>query len=390
MLKIQPYSDLFSRLNNAEHYDVHDAMMAYIEPNVPQVTGLAPFWTDYQIKFRTEGANYKISQKIPGTEQVEMLDKQRDRSTTYLHQTIIYRTISKVEAEQQAANRLKEVFDKYRNASQRAYNQNSAMITNLIEDLREDEYAADVATLNIAADINQLERENEAFKVAFRERSKVKFDDPDEKLKDARLATDKAFGEVADCINGLYIAALVSNPLGDAKILLEDLVKTINSYILTADEIFRRRVPSYRRGSKKEDTPDPKPPTPEDEVPHLSVTNQRTFEKGPIYDDSALKMSFEMVDQSAFQSILADKAVGAIIRITDQYGDADFPISAILMDEGETVPIGLIADHPDENEWFIMPFRAYNDVIIPGRVMKDGVEIAILDDFYQPALISFG
>lgn len=381
MKKIQPYMSLFDAQANAEHFDTHEAIIAYVGNKYTQIEGFSPYWTDYTTKFDTENVEYNQSLAKPETEQLAILDNERDETYNSMLRCINYNTYSKEANVKATAELLKTVFNKYKYADKKGYTLNSGMITNLVEDLEEDAYTASLLLLGLDEDLTLLKTQNEAFKTLYRARSRQAYLDAQNKLGDARRATDLAFDQVAILLAATYNTKFITDPTSTLVTTVGDIIDAINSYLETASNNLARRVPSFRKGEGSGNIPGP-PPTPPEGPPHIAIAEQTTSVPGQ--GPGVIRMSFKATDAARFRSIFDETVIGGIVRMVDEDGDPyDFPILEFLMSEdAEPVVIGLTTGQYRPGGFFEMPFVGVFDA--PSKVMKDDTILAIFDGTSLP------
>jgi hypothetical protein len=92
----------------------------------------------------------------------------------------------------------------------------------------------------------------------------------------------------------------------------------------------------------------------------------------------------------AADAALYPAARNGVLRLgySDTDDVEDFPIPDFLFDADGTTPIGLLADAPNLNTFFIKPFQGVD--VAEAEVLKDGELLAILLDVQYPATMSEG
>lgn len=277
MKKFVPYSDMLARQTNAEHFDTIEAIVQYVDPKISQITGLEAPMDDLSEKFSIEDVLFKQTQQQPGTEDIINADKTRDDLYQQAKRNVNYHSFSNDEGIAVSARELEVIFNTYKNADRKAYTQNSAYITNLIEDLRKPEHAVAVTVLDFKETIDKLEAANETFKTLFRERTATVEVPAEQSLQQARKDTDAAFDIVARCLEGFYTTGLMTAPNSSQTSRLGDIIDTVNSYLVKARKILARRVPSYGSSSNGDGTPAPEA---DDDSYSFNIDAQTVTENG--------------------------------------------------------------------------------------------------------------
>lgn len=148
-----------------------------------------------------EDASFKIVSKSVLTQEIEDADKKRDVTFSGIRDQI--KALQKhFDAEiAVAASRLQILFGAYGNLSRKSFDQETADIYNLLQDLN-GKHKTDVETIGFARWIEQLDAENKAFDTLM----KLRFDENAEKsaltrLRVARVATDDAYKAIVERVN---------------------------------------------------------------------------------------------------------------------------------------------------------------------------------------------
>jgi hypothetical protein len=135
----------------------------------------------------------------------------------------------------EAATELSLVLDHYGNLAVRPYNEETAAIGNLIQDLR-GRYAGAVQTLDLAGWVDELERRNNAFETAVLDRNRETAAKPDLNLRDLRRQINSCY---LDIVRRIEAAILLRGEGAYA-----DFVRTLNA------NIDRYRIALKRRSGK--------------------------------------------------------------------------------------------------------------------------------------------
>lgn len=387
MKKTQPFLDLFSRQTHAEHFDTIEAIIAYIDPKVADIPNFATVWQHFKKAFQTEDDYFKLSQKQPGTDDVIAADKQRNESFMHLKRTVELYSYEKTENILVAVETVLDLFNRYNDAMSETYTKSSALITNFIDDLKKEPYAAAATVLKLDELIETLRQDNETFKKLYRTRAKKVYLATGDTLYVLRRNVDQAFEVVTDCLNGFYINAVMSAPTGTLTLLLEDIIDTVNSYILIAEKNLRRHVTSYRKSGTKPDKKKPdkeEDPYPED-VLRLTLSRQtipdRYGEEGNtadmmyLYfegDDLYLEKVYPVIRDCSILLKRKDKAV----YVFRYGGDVSM---------GDRVPIGFGICDPKSEPIFVFPFKGF-ETPYPAEIRKDNKVIAIVEGVLFPEL----
>ena len=111
---------------------------------------------------------YRQSRKNPFTEALGEIVLQRSRTFKSIYHVIQSYVYSDVDAEREAAQRLLELFKRYQKEfSKTSYRGATGMVTNFIDDAKQEKYADAVATLMLTAKLQQLLRNQNDYEEIF-------------------------------------------------------------------------------------------------------------------------------------------------------------------------------------------------------------------------------
>jgi hypothetical protein len=374
-----------SRLRNAEHFDLYSTIKIRLIAKITKPLGVVTAWNNFILYFNKEDELYKRSMKQESTTYVLGLhDKRRIsyQSVKRLFEFSIYSEDAQIKA---AAEVIMGVLDNYAMIGYVPMNEASAIITNLIQDLKKEKYAASIALISGAsAEIDRLERDNDTFIIAYSDRSIAEEEKKNEgRLIEARAATDSKFAILVNVINAFYLANEMSSPK-DQEIsdILSEVILIINSNLHKYEEIYARRNPAFRSSGSDNN----KPSIPDSEIPGTDVPGDTT----PVLTIASqsivgTRMLLQASDTAAFASILSPAAENGSVYIqSPETNNFDaFPIISFKMDTDNVTPIGLLVDPPATNETFDKPFGNFG-FVSESYVAKEGVTLAKLQNVLYP------
>jgi hypothetical protein len=134
------------------------------------------------------------------TVEIEAQDARRDTTLQGLVRTVQGLTYHPDETIRAAAIRVKVLLDHYGNIRERAYNEQSAAIDDLLRELRTAEHAPLIATLGLASWLTALETDNNKFVELVLARHAEAVNRPDVDMKSARATLDAILREILDRI----------------------------------------------------------------------------------------------------------------------------------------------------------------------------------------------
>lgn len=383
-----PFLKMFGKQRNAEHYDTHYNIVHYIDEKVAKIPDFSTPYQRYKESFLREKILYKPDAKAPETALIIQADELRDKTKKKLNREVEYRMYSDVAAEQEAAQIIKHTLLVYKEAENRPYADNSAMIDNLVVDLRKEPCSAAIATLRLESVVNLLEEQNKAFMVLYRRRARRTYNETSDSLRELRRQTDLTFENVANLLLSIYHTNYNSNPKSELTVLIGDLIDAINSYLVQAQSNLSRHSSSESSHKAKPSAPDITPPS---GLPVLYVSEQKMT---LFYEDNfdlGKQMDLKMADPERFRELLYPDIIGGVLRM--QFGDEgeiyDFPIIEFVMDPlyGENQQaIGIGVGKPGKTLYYAL-FKP--GVPADGLVIKDDQIIVRLTNTFCPVIEEF-
>lgn len=276
MKKIETSISFLRYLANAEHDYLHRNISRILTKKGSDIDLIKPIRTRYQTAYNEEDIFFKQSQYMFETKSLEEYDAERDRDFLDFKMLLELSSRSKKEEVQKAYSKINFVFNRYKDAYKKAYDQNTDLIINLLQSLEDEENVEALALLGATDLVASLKENNDAFDRLYQERTLREYEyDGTGRFKEIRQKVDEEFMELADQINSLYKAIIMMGsdpPLGEK---LEVLIIEISSFIRKAEKVYYRRV----QRSKPKDKPDkPDPDKPEEiayffEVESMGETN---------------------------------------------------------------------------------------------------------------------
>ncbi|MFV0592094.1 MAG: DUF6261 family protein [Draconibacterium sp.] len=235
-----------ARMRNNEHFQ----FMVDVDNGIKKATSAAlqldTVYPAFTSALANENTTLLIDQGSVKTEQITALDVTRDRTWSALNERVKSSLMSPIEAEVEAAKAVKRVFDLYGSVRNMSYNEESAAITNLIEDLEKTKNAADCTTLGITAWVAALKQQNIDFQSMLELRNVELAAKDSGDVKAVRDEIDPIYQNIVKRINAqvtLEIATAVT----------ETFIKELNQRIKYYDDTLTARA--GRASSGNEDSP---------------------------------------------------------------------------------------------------------------------------------------
>lgn len=381
MKTIEKKPGLLHGLKNAEHYDLFDSIYQEILPHKSKIPGLLVLWDKFDAAFKLEDEYYKVSQRLENTEDLVAANKQRNDVFMRLKKSVELELLGSNPVEVEAAQKIQFVIDVYKDIRRVAYTEESAMLTNIIEDLKKDDVLPYIKVFKLEPLVDTLYTTNESFKRLYRKRSIEIYKQRHEILYNARKMTDQSFFDLGDAIVSIYQANVIQNQDKTLRDLLENIIDDINSYIEQAERVYSRRVTSYRLMKNKEDgTPDDTTPDP---YPHLRMEDFKAFGPGnPEFLGVCQHWSMKASDLARFTEIAVPIAQFATIKFPADEYKIEFPVERFLMADDKKTAIGLEIGVWKPNVWYYDPFEG-TDIGPAMLMLNDGI-IAVLDEVPYP------
>jgi hypothetical protein len=347
---IENFTNLVRHIRNGEHFEFYEEIIQYVDKHKNVLGNLLKLWVVFVNIFKKEDDIYKRSQKVSETRFITKAEAERQDAFMVIKRGVEMASYKKTPDEKAAAENLAFVLDNFKQIPRASQIETSALILNLVQDLRRPPYAADVQTLGLTESVNALEEANEAFKTLYEERElDIKKAEMMGNMTQIRPLTDKAFLDFTDALGALCVAARLDGKTAEAA-ALEDIVVRINATIRQYKAVYGRRGGAASPGKPViPDTPDT-PEAPEDNIPILSVASQE------IAGQNNSEIHVVLADAAAFALALYPAAQGGLLRLrTDVEGvepeEAAFYITGFITDasSGEEKPVGLKMSVPADH-----------------------------------------
>lgn len=251
------------RARNAEHWYLYDRLIALITVVFVTKYNLGVFFDKLKELFARESEAYSAITKSASTEVIADKDKARDSGLRRVDLGVQYGLYSDQSAEVEAAKRCMIVLDAHRGASEKSYAENTAEVADVVERFQSDEYAADIARLNLTEAVESLKQLNDDFQTAYSGRTPERYARVSgDKMKTIRAEVDAAYADVADAINAIYIVAAYLEPNAEDAAEIQALADAMNAEIYQFGlTLSRRGVGSVTEPADPSDPSDPGEPT---------------------------------------------------------------------------------------------------------------------------------
>lgn len=250
-----------ARSHNAEHWYLYDRLLALLSTEFITKFKLAFFTDKLKTQFAREDEAYSAITKSVSTAEIADKDKARDSGLRRVDLGVQYGLYSDVPDEVEAAKRCMLVLDAHRGASEKSYAENTAEVADVVARFQSEEYASDIARLNLTEAVASLKQLNDAFNEAYTNRKPEQYArSTGDKMEVVRGEVDAAYADVADAINAIYIVAAYLEPVPDDAAEIKAVADAMNA------EIYQFSLTLARRGVGTVTEPD-EPADPESSDP---------------------------------------------------------------------------------------------------------------------------
>jgi len=222
-----------SHLRNDEHFqfftEFRDAVLKSGATNLKIETQFLTF----QSLYTQEDEALKKIMKSAITAEIQAADKHRDqlfRGMTDANKSALNHFAADV---QNAAKRLKILFDTYGNLAQKPLNEQTSGVYNVLQDLK-GAYAADALKVGITDWATELEAANEALDRLMKDRYEETALKTDLKLKEVRLQIDAAYRTITERIDALVVVDGIAD--------YEEFIRYWNAVIAKYSAILAQRL----------------------------------------------------------------------------------------------------------------------------------------------------
>lgn len=255
-----------ARSHNAEHWYLYDRLLALLSTEFITKFKLAFFTDKLKTQFAREDEAYSAITKSVSTAEIADKDKARDSGLRRVDLGVQYGLYSDVPDEVEAAKRCMLVLDAHRGASEKSYAENTAEVADVVARFQSEEYASDIARLNLTEAVASLKQLNDAFNEAYTNRKPEQYArSTGDKMEVVRGEVDAAYADVADAINAIYIVAAYLEPVPEDAAEIKAVADAMNAEIYQFSlTLARRGVGTVTEATEPTD-PEPSDPTDPDE-----------------------------------------------------------------------------------------------------------------------------
>jgi hypothetical protein len=345
------------------------------EALIPQA--LTALWLTLKEEFKREDDIYKHSAMASETKYLNEAHHRRADAFMLIRRSVESASYSLDAAVKAAAVILGEIIHNYKKVPTAPMNEVTALVYNMVEDMRKPRYADAAALLSLTASVGVLEMTNNTFNDLYSERVRnTEMSDVAGTMDDIRLIIDKTFKSFTDGINAFYTTSHLEGTT-DANNPYTAFIIYINGFVDQYEHTLARRTPTYSvPGDGSGDSDGSLTPSEPAGPPTLTVSLQEVTNN--------MTMEITLEDNPAFVAAMYPDAVGGtlVLSCEDPVDTYDrFPIVAFKMDD--STPVGFCVEPPDPKFRFSVPLYTIGDCV--GEVFKDDVLLAVIPGLQWPA-----
>lgn len=189
-------------LRNEEHFQFETDFKNLVERFTPATLTVETLYAAFLLEYNKESEAINVIRKSDQTELLETRDYKRDQSYNGMRKDVLAKLLHFNKEVVAAAARLAIVFDQYGDVANKPYNEETASITKLHNELSTT-YAADMETVKCADWLPVLNADNIAFSTGMSQRFSSESGKTELKMKEIRKKVDAAYNKVVKRLNAL-------------------------------------------------------------------------------------------------------------------------------------------------------------------------------------------
>ena len=211
-------------LRNNEHYQFMTDFENLIKDATPEILGITVLHPAFINALSGLDSSLRVEKGSSKSAKVHELDKLRDKTWRAIKKRVDATTDSPVEEEVNSAKMVQRVISLYGNIRKMSYNEESAAISNLVDDLHKETNAPHVEQIEITAWVTFLKEQNQAFQDVFDQRNTELAGRLNGDVRSARLIIDPIYKDITDRINATITLDMAAGGL-------ENFVNQLNEKI---------------------------------------------------------------------------------------------------------------------------------------------------------------
>jgi hypothetical protein len=232
-------------LRHEEWFQFYTEFKTLAEQHDPSALNIDALFATFVILYARADEALEIIRKSAATEQMAEADHARDVTFRGFSDAVKSGLSHFDPSRREAARQLKIVFDHYGNIARKAYDEETASIRNLLQEMN-GVHAADIATLGLGEWVSRLEADNNAFDAFQQTRYAEGAGKPELRMIEIRRETDRACRDMLDRID----ASILLNGEAPYAPFVNALNVRTGRYI---DILARRKGHAAKAAKKKDD-----------------------------------------------------------------------------------------------------------------------------------------
>ena len=192
------------KLRNEEHFQFQSEFNDLVIRFTPGTLGIELAFAAYEPLYLNEKTALDVIRKSSLTSEIAVSDHKRDSTYRGFCDTVKGANNHFLPAKREAANRIQIAIDHYGNINTKTYDEQTAAINSLVEDLNK-EYANDVATLGVEDWVAELQLNNNSFETLMDERYSTDAGKTQLKMKEVRVEVDTAYRNITERVDALVV-----------------------------------------------------------------------------------------------------------------------------------------------------------------------------------------
>jgi hypothetical protein len=221
-----------SRQRNAEHFQFQTEFKTQVENTTAQALGIETQFHNYLSKYAGENEALVYISKSSLTDLLNNADSYRDSIFRGLCDTVKAACNHFIPGKAEAAKKLMIIFDTYGNLSVEAYDEETAKLTSLVNDLQVN-HSSEINLLGVTEWIDELKASNLRFEDIKTNRYSEESTKTILRMKQVRKETDQMYQDMINRINAQILLNGETN--------YKDFVIALNQRIENAKNVMAKR-----------------------------------------------------------------------------------------------------------------------------------------------------
>ncbi|GET34774.1 hypothetical protein PbJCM13498_36370 [Prolixibacter bellariivorans] len=188
-------------LRNNEHDQFMTDIKKLIEATTPETLGITALYPEFIATLNKLDSAVRVGNGSSLSAKISEMDNRRDRTWRAIHKRVDATIDSPVEEEVNSAELVQRVISLYGDIRRVPYNEESAAISNLVNDLQSVKNAPHVEQIGISHWVAALKDQNQVFQDIFNERNTELSERGNGDVRSVRLVIDPLYEKIIERIN---------------------------------------------------------------------------------------------------------------------------------------------------------------------------------------------